>query len=194
MDDIKIRERDITELKFTPTNPVKRTKRGKNTINQSLSELGPGRSVLIDEDDVLVAGNGTIEQAQQLGITRVIEIELPDRNTIVAVKKVDMDEDDKYRMAMFDNASAKLAVWNPEGLCEIKLKGISVDGIFTEKEFDKITLPKEDKEPIEAEEYMSGDDKYYVIVEFDNPDSQKAFHEYMNEEGYQAMTYQSKKG
>jgi hypothetical protein len=193
-DDVKIRERSITELKFTDTNPVKRTKRGRNTINQSLSELGPGRSVLIDENDVLVAGNGTVEQCQELGISRVIEIELPDRHTIVAVKKPDMTEDEKLRMAMFDNASAKLAVWDAEGLCEIRNQGVSVEGIFTDKEFDKIVLPGNDnKEQIEPDSLPEGDNKFYVVVETDNKESQEGLYQYLMEEGYQTMKYEGNK-
>ena len=37
-------------------------------INKSLRELGAGRSVLMDNEDELIAGNETYTQAQKLGI------------------------------------------------------------------------------------------------------------------------------
>ena len=196
IDDIEVKEINISDLKFTPSNPVKRTKRGRTAIQQSLTELGGGRSVLINEKRELIAGNGTIEQAAELGnFQRIIEVTVPDRNTIVAVKRTDLSEEEKYRMAMFDNASAKLAVWNAEGLCEIKLKGVDFDGILTEKEMDKITMPKKDRDSIEPEGVPEGANGFYVVVELDNRESQEGLYEYLVEEGYEVQKYDgTKKG
>jgi hypothetical protein len=48
--------------------------KNKALINKSLTECGAGRSILIDKDDVIIAGNGVYEQAQALGLkVRVIE-------------------------------------------------------------------------------------------------------------------------
>ena len=47
--------------------------KNKALINKSLSECGAGRYILIDKDDVIIAGNGVYEQAQALGLkVRVI--------------------------------------------------------------------------------------------------------------------------
>ena len=62
------------EIKFDERNYRKHSKKNKALIKKSLEELGAGRSVVIDADDTLVAGNGVYEQAQALQMpVRVIE-------------------------------------------------------------------------------------------------------------------------
>lgn len=62
------------EIKFDKRNYRKHSDSNKRKIKKSLQECGAGRSVLVDADDTLIAGNGVFEQAQAMGIpTRVIE-------------------------------------------------------------------------------------------------------------------------
>ena len=64
------------EIKFDGRNYRKHSDRNKALIKKSLKELGAGRSVVIDADDTLVAGNGVYEQAKKLKMpVRVVETE-----------------------------------------------------------------------------------------------------------------------
>ena len=99
------------EIKFDKRNYRKHSDGNKRKIKKSLQECGAGRSVLVDADDTLIAGNGVFEQAQAMGIpTRVIET---DGTELVVVKRTDLRTDDDKRklLAMADNATSDNVEW-----------------------------------------------------------------------------------
>ena len=87
-------------------------------IEKSLSKLGAGRSILIDENNRIIAGNGTIEGAAQAGITKVQVVDV-DGDTIVAVRRTNLSETEKIEMALFDNRTAEFAEWDQVVLVEL---------------------------------------------------------------------------
>lgn len=98
-----------TEIKFDEHNYRKHSDKNKKIIKKSLKELGAGRSILLDKENSLIAGNGVYEQAQALGIpVRVIET---DGSELIAVKRTDLaTADDKRRkLALADNAASDLS-------------------------------------------------------------------------------------
>ena len=100
------------EIKFDERNYRKHSKKNKALIKKSLEELGAGRSVVIDADDTLVAGNGVYEQAQALQMpVRVIET---DGSELVVVKRTDIHTQDEKRkkLALADNAASDLSEWD----------------------------------------------------------------------------------
>ena len=104
------------EINFDKKNYRKHSEQNKKRIKKSLKECGAGRSVLVDADDTLIAGNGVFEQAQAMGIpTRVIET---DGTELVVVKRTDLRTDDDKRklLAMADNATSDNVEWDMETL------------------------------------------------------------------------------
>lgn len=102
------------EIKFDKRNYRKHSDSNKRKIKKSLQECGAGRSVLVDADDTLIAGNGVFEQAQAMGIpTRVIET---DGTELVVVKRTDLRTDDDKRklLAMADNATSDNVEWEDD--------------------------------------------------------------------------------
>lgn len=96
----------MTKIKYDKRNYRKHGDRNKQLIRKSLSELGAGRSILLDAEDSLIAGNGVYEQAEKLGIpVRVIET---DGTELIAVKRTDVHEDDEKRrlLAIADNTTS----------------------------------------------------------------------------------------
>lgn len=98
------------EIKHDQHNANKGTKRGKELLNQSLRELGGGRSILLDKDGNIIAGNKTYEEAQKLGLkVRVIET---GKDELVAVQRGDLDLNDgtgdARRLAYLDNRVSEL--------------------------------------------------------------------------------------
>lgn len=90
----------------------KHSQRNKDIIRKSLQELGAGRSVLIDSEGLLIAGNGVFEQAKALRIpVRVIE---SDGSELVVVKRTDLktDDDKRRKLALADNAASDLSEWD----------------------------------------------------------------------------------
>lgn len=100
------------EIKFDKRNYRKHSKKNKELIKKSLTELGAGRSVLVDAEGCLIAGNGVYEQAQALNIpTRVIET---DGSELVVVKRTDLQTDDEKRkqLALADNSASDTSEFN----------------------------------------------------------------------------------
>ncbi len=61
----------IKDLKSDHKNARRRTDRSAELIKESLQRYGAARSIVIDEDNRILAGNGTIEGAKEAGINRI---------------------------------------------------------------------------------------------------------------------------
>lgn len=96
----------MSEIKFDKRNYRKHNDRNKELIKKSLEECGAGRSIVIDNDNEIVAGNGLYEQAKKLGIkTKIIET---DGSELVVVKRTDLSTDDfkRKQLAVMDNSTS----------------------------------------------------------------------------------------
>lgn len=96
----------MSEIKFDKRNYRKHSDKNKNLINKSLKECGAGRSIVIDNNNEIIAGNGIYEQAQKLGIkTKIIET---DGSELVVVKRTDLTTADEKRkqLAVMDNSTS----------------------------------------------------------------------------------------
>lgn len=108
----------MSELVQDNRNLNKGTEKGKELIGKSLRQFGAGRSVLIDKNNRIIAGNKTHENAVELGMDDVIVVET-DGSKLVAVKRTDIDLDTKKgrEMALADNATVKVDLeWDAEEL------------------------------------------------------------------------------
>lgn len=93
-------------IKFDARNYRKHNDKNKKLIQKSLKECGAGRSIVIDNEGEIIAGNGIYEQAQKLGLkTKVIET---DGSELVVVKRTDLATDDEKRkqLAVMDNSTS----------------------------------------------------------------------------------------
>jgi len=107
----KVTEAKITDLHFDDKNANKHTQKGLRLVEKSLSKLGAGRSILIDKNNNIIAGNGVIETAGQIGMENIRIVET-DGKEIVAVKRTDIDINSKKgrELAIVDNHSAKESI------------------------------------------------------------------------------------
>lgn len=88
----KIIEASIETLIPDNKNFNKGTEFGEHLMDKSLREFGLGRSILIDKNNRIIAGNKTAEKAADIGFDNVIIVET-DGNSLVAVKRKDIDLD-----------------------------------------------------------------------------------------------------
>jgi len=98
-----------TELKQDPRNARRHNDASKEAVHRSLHELGPGRSIVVDKNGVVIAGNATLEQAQELGIpTKVVKTK---GDQLVVVQRDDLDTNDPKRkaLAIADNRTGDLS-------------------------------------------------------------------------------------
>lgn len=104
----KVIEQSIESLIPDDKNFNKGTEFGDHLMDESLRKFGLGRSILLDKNDRIIAGNKTTEKAAELGFENVIIVET-DGKTLVAVKRKDIDLDSAKgrEFALADNATGK---------------------------------------------------------------------------------------
>lgn len=86
--------------------------RNLKLIKKSLKECGAGRSILIDADGEIIAGNATYKTAQETGIP--VKIIKTDGNELIAVQRTDLATTDKKRkkLALLDNTTSDKPNWD----------------------------------------------------------------------------------
>lgn len=145
-------------IRLDPQNARVHDQQNKTAIRQSLSELGAGRSVLVDKDNVLIAGNGVYEQAQELGIPlRIIE---SDGRELVIIKRTDLGTTDEKRkaLAIADNRTSELSFFDDNALAEListfETENLTTATGFSDDEIQKIlaTVENEIKDGNDATE------------------------------------------
>ena len=108
----------IKDLKSDHKNARRRTDRSASLIAESLKRYGAARSIVIDEDGRILAGNGTVEGAKKAGIDklRIIEAE---GDELIAVRRTGLTEDEKVGLAVADNRSSDLSEWDHDILRQL---------------------------------------------------------------------------
>lgn len=143
----------IKDLTSDPRNARKHTPRNVGMIEAALGEVGAARSIVIDEDGVILAGNATIEAAAQAGIERVQVVEA-DGNTIVAVQRRGLTDEQKAKLALYDNRTAELAEWDAGVLAGLAEDGLDLSGLFRDDELAELLQQAADEQlGVEFREY-----------------------------------------
>lgn len=138
---LKIEQVPIEKLTFDPSNARKHSDANIAAIAESLKQFGQRKPIVVTDDGVIVAGNGTVEAARLLGLTDVDVVRVPKSWTADQVKA----------FALADNRSAELAEWNPEvlsaQLLELDEAGFDIEALG----FDLVAeINNEDLEEDEA--------------------------------------------
>jgi len=81
---------DVSELKPDPDNANRGTERGDYMLSRSLEKFGAARSIVVDRNLVIPAGNKTHSKFGEIGGERVMIIP-SDGKTLIAVKREDWD-------------------------------------------------------------------------------------------------------
>lgn len=104
------------EIKFDTKNYRTHDDKNKKLILKSLKKCGAGRSILIDKQGEIIAGNGVYEQAKNLNIpVKIIET---DGSELIAIKRTDLDTESKKRkeLALADNSTSDNVTWDLSNL------------------------------------------------------------------------------
>lgn len=115
-----MRKETIQNLIPDSRNANKGTQRGASLIQKSLQELGAGRSILVDKDNHVIAGNKTLEAAAAIGLENVRVVET-DGTELVVVKRMDVKLDSKRgrELAIADNRTSQVGLeWDAGILAE----------------------------------------------------------------------------
>ena len=111
----------LRDLTPDSKNANKGTPRGQQLIEQSLREYGAGRSILIDKNGKIIAGNKTAENFGAIGLEDVLVVQT-DGSKLVAVQRMDLDLNDKaaQELAIADNRAGQVSLdWDIDVLKDL---------------------------------------------------------------------------
>ena len=131
----------IADLTPDPQNARQHDDKNLKAIEGSLKEFGQRKPIVITEDGVIVAGNGTVEAAKRLGWSDIEAVKIPN----------DWTPDKIKAFAIADNRTAELATWNQEVLTSQLLELEGEGWELAEFGFEAFELPDEDKPIVEDE-------------------------------------------
>lgn len=143
----------ITDLILDDRNANQGTAEGSELLGQSLERFGAGRSVLLDKNGRVIAGNKTTAKFGQLGLENVVIVPT-DGNTLVAVQRTDIDLDspDGRAMAIADNRVSEVNLsWDTEALQSLS-EDVDLGEWFTPEDMAGWDVDLDDLEPPSDEE------------------------------------------
>lgn len=162
-----------------PKNARRHGDRNKAMIRASLEEVGPFRSIGVDGDGIVRAGNGVYEQARALGL-KVREVEAAS-DELIAVKRADLRGDAAVKAALYDNRTGETAEWDAAVLAEYN--GVfDLRGLFEDAELAVLLGPASDVLP--APPAQSSAEQWMVVVTCSSESVQQELFERLTEEGH----------
>lgn len=106
MKSLKIERVSVATLIPDPANVRRHGPRNLDSIKGSLTRFGQQKPIVVSKDNVVVAGNGTLEAAKALGWTEIDII------------RSSLKGPEATAFAIADNRTAELAIWDDDGLKE----------------------------------------------------------------------------
>lgn len=116
-----IKEVLISDLKLDPKNARKHNPKNLETVKYSLEKYGQQKNIVIDSAGNVVAGNGTVMAAKELGWSKLL------------ANVTDLKGKDLIAYGLVDNRSAELAEWDEdvkkELLSSLAAQDVDIDKI-----------------------------------------------------------------
>jgi len=177
---LKIETRNLNELKPDPRNARAHSERNLEAIRESLNRFGQCLPIVVDENGIVIGGNGTLEAAKRLN-WKQIETVLYSGN-----------ESEARALALALNRSAELAEWNlpqlEETIVDLAEVGFDIPALgFTDIDLDVLFPPPPDAkaepfrtaapdiEKISQTEEPEKPPPQYALL-FDDEKQEKRFH------------------
>ncbi len=145
-------ELKLKDLKQDKRNYRKHDDRNLSLIRKSVDELGLGRSVVVDSENEIIAGNGLVSSLSKDIPVKVIET---DGSELVVVKRTDLKTNDekRKRLAVMDNSTSDSSEFDFELLStdfdnlQLEDMGIDIENLAGEEQEEVV----EDEVPEQVE-------------------------------------------
>jgi DNA modification methylase len=125
---MKILQVPVADLSHDPANARKHPERNLDTIVASLRRFGQQKPIVIDRNNIVRAGNGTLEAAKRLGWEKIDCV------------RTELNGADATAYAIADNRTAELAEWDDEILAAT-LNGLALEeGLLEAAGYDEEEL------------------------------------------------------
>ena len=130
----------VKALRLDPENVRVHDARNRKAIADSLEKFGQQRPIVVDGENTVLAGNGTVLAAQALGWTKIKAV------------RTELTGAAARAYALADNRAAELATWDFEhlgpDLLELRSDGVDLDALgWTEDELATMSPRSEDWTP-----------------------------------------------
>jgi ParB-like chromosome segregation protein Spo0J len=168
--ELEIKVISIDDLTLDPDNARAHNQKNLDAIAKSLQMFGQRKPVVITKELVVVAGNGTLEAAKQIGWKGLSCVTVPD----------DWDTDTIKAYALADNRTAELASWNTEVLLGQLRDLDSSDWSVTDLGFKGFDLKTRDEIDTDLKEIG---ERFEVVIECDDENDQTALLLRLSQEG-----------
>ena len=116
MKELQIVKVRLEELVADPENARRHDRRNLDAIKASLTRFGQTRPLVVTEDGLVIAGNGTMAAAEELGWEELEVTRVPFRSP-----------DEARAFALADNRTGELAQWNVPVLLQA-LESLALEG------------------------------------------------------------------
>ena len=117
----------ISDLSLDPANVRKHDRKNLDAIKASLRKFGQQKPIVVDAKGIVIAGNGTMTAAQELGWTEIAAV----RTELAGVEAT--------AFAIADNRTAELAEWEDDKL-DVVLRSLQAEGFdLADLGFDPMT-------------------------------------------------------
>jgi hypothetical protein len=127
----------LADLQADPDNRRSHPERNLAMTIEALQAVGAARSIVIDEDNLVLAGNGVTAAAAAAGITKLRVVDVAG-DTLVAVRRTGLTPAQKRALALYDNRTAELAEWNVEQLTADLQNGEDLTAFFLPDELAEL--------------------------------------------------------
>lgn len=121
-------KRKLTDFIPDPHNANKGTVRGTAMLEDSLRHYGAGRSILVDRNNQVIAGNKTLASAVDIGLDEALVVPT-DGKQLVVVQRTDIDLDSKQgrELAIADNRTTEVSLdWDAAELAALADDGVDL--------------------------------------------------------------------
>ena len=115
---MEVHKVEISSLVFDPVNARKHDSRNLEAIKGSLTRFGQQKPIVVDSKGVVLAGNGTLAAAKELGWKEIW------------VKRAELDSVNSAAYSLADNRTAELAEWDHDVL-QKQLASLDLSGFDT---------------------------------------------------------------
>lgn len=153
---------EISKVSNDPANVRTHSKKNIDAIKASLKRFGQQKPIVIDSNNIVRAGNGTLEAARELGWE------------YISVVISDLEPSELTAYAIADNRTAELAEWDLEALgeqlqsLESDLATIAYDDFEYAPDINEVeapVLPEGDKPPFKQMTFTLHNDQAEIVKE-----------------------------
>lgn len=99
--------KSLNDLKQDQANPNKGNKKGRALIKESITKFGAGRSILVDKNGVVIAGNNVHKAAVEAGLDVKVIKTTGDQLVVVQRTDIDINTPEGRELSLADNVAAK---------------------------------------------------------------------------------------